>query len=57
MKASEVPKRYAAGERNFQRLNFRGQAFKGKELLEANFSESDLRSAKVLWHKAVSKYN
>jgi uncharacterized protein YjbI with pentapeptide repeats len=44
MKASEVLKRYAAGERNFQRVNLRGQSFKGKDLAGADFSEADIRS-------------
>lgn len=44
MKASKVLKRYAAGERNFQGLNLRGQSFKRKDLAGANFSESDIRS-------------
>jgi uncharacterized protein YjbI with pentapeptide repeats len=44
MKAREVLKKYAAGERNFQRLNLRGQSFKGKNLAGANFSKADIRS-------------
>ena len=44
MKASEVLRRYQAGERNFQRVNLRGQSFKGKDLSGADFSEADIRS-------------
>ena len=33
MKASEVLRRYAAGERDFHCVNLRGQSFKGKNLL------------------------
>lgn len=43
--AKEVLKKYAAGERNFQRRNLRGANFKGANLPEANFSECDLRGA------------
>ena len=45
MKAHEVLKRYEAGERDFRRLNLRGQSFKGKNLSGANFSEADIRGA------------
>ena len=45
MKASEVLRRYKAGERNFKRLNLRGQSFKGQDLSGADFSEADIRSA------------
>jgi hypothetical protein len=39
MKASEILAKYAAGERNFQRLNLRGQSFKGKDLAGAERSQ------------------
>ena len=45
MNANELLKKYAAGERNFQRLNLRGQSFKRKDLSGADFSEADIRSA------------
>jgi uncharacterized protein YjbI with pentapeptide repeats len=45
MKASEILNKYTAGERNFQRLNLRGQSFKGQDLAGADFSEADIRSA------------
>ena len=44
MKASEVLRRYQAGERNFQRVNLRSQSFKGQDLLEAEFSGAESRS-------------
>ena len=44
MKVSEVLRRYAAGERNFQNVNLCGQSFKNKNLSEADFGKADLRS-------------
>lgn len=43
MKADEVLRRYTAGERDFRRVNIRGQSFKGKDLSGADFSEADIR--------------
>ena len=45
MKASEVLRRYAAGERDFRRVSIRCQSFKGKDLSGADFSEADIRGA------------
>jgi hypothetical protein len=45
MQASEVLRRYAAGERDFCRANLRGQSFKGQDLSGADFSEADIRGA------------
>ena len=43
MKAQEVLQRYANGERDFKRVNLRGQSFQGKDLSGADFSEADIR--------------
>ncbi|NEO92350.1 MAG: pentapeptide repeat-containing protein [Moorea sp. SIO3G5] len=43
MKAKDVLRRYAAGERDFRRVNLRGQSFQGKYLSGADFSEADIR--------------
>jgi len=45
MKANEVLRRYATGERNFRGVNLRGQSFKGEDLSGANFSGADIREA------------
>lgn len=45
MKASELLKRYAAGERSFRGANLQGQSFKEKDLSNADFSEADIRGA------------
>ncbi|NEQ86292.1 MAG: pentapeptide repeat-containing protein [Moorea sp. SIO2I5] len=45
MKAKEVLRRYAAGERDFRRVNLRGQSFQGEDLSGADFSEADIRGA------------
>ncbi len=45
MKAEKVLERYRAGERDFGRVNLRGQSFKGKDLSGVDFSEADIRGA------------
>ncbi|GAB4375863.1 MAG: hypothetical protein Kow00121_22120 [Elainellaceae cyanobacterium] len=45
MKASEVLRRYQAGEREFRRANLRGQNFKGRNLSGADFSEAEICGA------------
>ncbi len=45
MKAQEVLRRYAAGERKFQGANLRGANFVGQDLSGADFSGADIRSA------------
>ncbi|NEO42456.1 MAG: pentapeptide repeat-containing protein [Moorea sp. SIOASIH] len=45
MKANEVLTRYAKGERDFRRVNLRGQSFQGQNLSGADFSEADIRGA------------
>ena len=44
MKAAELLKRYANGERDFRGANLRGQSFKGCDLSGADFSGADIRS-------------
>ncbi|HIK16022.1 MAG TPA: pentapeptide repeat-containing protein [Leptolyngbyaceae cyanobacterium M33_DOE_097] len=45
MKATEVLRRYAAGERDFRGADLRGQSFKGRDLSGADLSETDIRGA------------
>ena len=45
MKAEEVLRRYADGQRDFTGENLRGQSLKGKELSGADFSKADIRGA------------
>lgn len=45
MKAEEVRRRYAAGERNFSGANLRGKNFRGQDLSGADFSGKDIRGA------------
>ena len=42
MKATEVLEKYAKGDRNFQRVNLRGQSFNGKNLAGADFSKAKI---------------
>jgi uncharacterized protein YjbI with pentapeptide repeats len=43
MNAEEVLNRYAAGHRDFRRVDLRGKSFKEKDLAGADFSEADIR--------------
>jgi uncharacterized protein YjbI with pentapeptide repeats len=45
MKAQEVLRRYAAGERNFCNANLQGENFTGQNLSGADFSGADIRGA------------
>lgn len=47
MEASEVLRRYRAGDRDFRHANLRGQSFQGKNLAKADFSEADFRYADI----------
>jgi len=43
MKAEEVLRRYANGQRDFRSANLRGQSFRSHNLSGANFSQTDIR--------------
>ncbi len=43
MKAKEVVAKYAEGERDFRRVDLRGQSFKGENLAGADFRGADIR--------------
>ncbi|NEQ83865.1 MAG: hypothetical protein F6K26_27890 [Moorea sp. SIO2I5] len=45
MEAKEVIRRYGQGQRDFRRLNLRGQSFQRQNLSGADFSEADIRGA------------
>ncbi|NEO59945.1 MAG: pentapeptide repeat-containing protein [Moorea sp. SIO1F2] len=45
MKAQTILARYAQGERDFRKVNLRGQSFQGRNLSGADFSDADLRGA------------
>ncbi|MEM6254206.1 MAG: pentapeptide repeat-containing protein [Cyanobacteria bacterium P01_D01_bin.156] len=48
LKAKDVLRLYAAGERDFRGVNLRGQNFRGADLSEADFSGADIRSARFV---------
>jgi uncharacterized protein YjbI with pentapeptide repeats len=52
MKAEEVRKRYAAGDRDFSGADLRGHNFKGQDLTGANFSYADIQGANFTGAKA-----
>ena len=43
MKAKEVLAKYAEGEKDFRRVNLRGQSFKGQDLSGTDFQGADIR--------------
>lgn len=43
MKANELIRLYAQGERNFQGANLRGESFQGQKLEGSDFSHADIR--------------
>ncbi|NEO79715.1 pentapeptide repeat-containing protein [Moorena sp. SIO4G3] len=45
MKSQTILARYAQGERDFRKVNLRGQSFQGRNLSGADFSDADLRGA------------
>lgn len=46
IKASEVTRRYALGERDFRHANLRGQSFQDEDLGGADFSYADIRGTR-----------
>ena len=48
LKAREVLRLYAAGERDFRGAILRGCNFRGADLSEADFSGADIRSARFV---------
>jgi len=48
MKAKDVLRKYAAGEREFCKANLCGQSFKGKNLSGSDFRGANIRGAILL---------
>ncbi len=56
MKAAEVLRRYANGERDFHCADLRGQDFELANLLGANFSRADMRGANFRELSAIAQF-
>ncbi|NEQ53096.1 MAG: pentapeptide repeat-containing protein [Leptolyngbya sp. SIO3F4] len=54
LRAQDVLRLYAAGERDFRGVNLRGQSFRGADLSGADFSGADIRSARFVDSKLQS---